>query len=272
VADFFLHFYRKHTVLIRNLIVLTLLSIITSHLTDHELFSPNSSYNFPWESTLISITLGILISLIAHQNFKYYTKHYFSKSVSTNLIITYVLSTLEIISITYFAVYCFLIWLTNNNFELYFFLIGLLVTLLMCVIAMFLMYGEKIYKLHKSNSSNLSVTIQKNGKTVKIAYNEIAYFFSEEKVVYAMKITGESIATDFTLQELEAKLTQNVFFRANRQFIVHLSSIDEVTTIENGKLQVMLQPKISAFDHSQLIVSRYKKQEFLNWFNPTEKS
>ena len=272
VIESFKSFYRKHAVIIRNLTVLILLSIITSHLTNHELFSPNSSYDFPWESTLISVGLGIIISWIAHQNFKYYTTHYFSKSVSTTVIIRYVLSTLGIISIAYLVIYCLLIWITHNNFEFYYFLIGLLVTLLLCVIAMTLMYGEKIYKLHKSNFSNRSLTIQRNGKTVKVSYQEIAYFFSEEKVVYVMKINGESIATEFTLQELEEKLIQNVFFRANRQFILHLSSINEITTIENGKLQVSLQPKKTDSDHLQLVVSRYKKQDFLNWFNPSEKS
>jgi len=265
-------FYRKHSKLIRNLLALTLLSLITSHLTDNELFSPNSYYDFPWESTLISIGLGIIIGWIAKLNFQYYSKHHFSKSISLATIIRYILSTLGIISIVYLFVYTILVWLTHNDFEFYYFLIGLLITLLLCAIAIVLIYGEEIYKMHRSNFSDLKLTIRRNGKTTKVSYNEIAYFYSEDKIVYLVKLNGESLATEFTLQELESKLTQNVFFRANRQFIVHLSSVDQISTIENGKLEVKLNPQYSSKNNSQVVISRYKKQEFLTWFDPDTNS
>jgi len=260
-------FYRAHSKLIRNLLALVLLSLITSHLTNNELFNPNNSYSFPWESILISIGLSIIIGWIAKLNFQYYSKHHFSKSISLATILRYILSTLGIISIVYLLIYTILVWLTHNNFEFYYFLIGLLITLLLCVITIVLMYGEEVYELHKSNLSDLKLNIRRNGKTNKVSYNEIAYFYSEDKIVYLVKLNGESLATEFTLQELEGKLKQNVFFRANRQFIVHLSSVNQISAIENGKLEIKLNPQNSFKDNCQVVISRYKKQEFLTWFD-----
>ena len=53
--------------------------------------------------------------------------------------------------------------------------------------------------------------------TIQVA--DIAYFYSEEKVTFAVTRDGKAHAIDFTLNKLEEQLDCKLFFRANRQFI-----------------------------------------------------
>ncbi|CAM1344850.1 LytR/AlgR family response regulator transcription factor [Tenacibaculum amylolyticum] len=261
-----LHFYQKHNTLFRNLLILVILSLITSHLTDYDTFSTGDSYDFPWFSIITSIIIGSLIGFIAEKNFTYHKKHYFSNEVSSKSITVFVFTTLGIISLVYIPLYYIAVWFVNASYSFYFLLIGLLITLLLSTIAIALLYGHKIYRLHKLEVLDSKLSVTRNGKTLIVPYHEIAYFYSEEKVVYLVKSNGESFATEFTLQQLETILIQGLFFRANRQFIVSAKAINEMTSIANGKLLVTLIPIIAVENKSQLVISRYKKQEFLAWF------
>lgn len=262
----FINFYNKHFTLLRNLLILVILSLITSHLTDYDIFSTKGSYEFPWFSSITSIIISIVIGLIAEKNFTYYKKLHFSRKVSSKNITVFVFTTLGIISLAYIPFYYIISWIANASYSFYYLLIGLLITLLLSTIAIALLYGDKIYKLHKLEVLESKLSVTRNGKIIIVPYHEIAYFYSEEKVVYLVKNNSESFATEFTLQQLETVLTLGLFFRANRQFILSPKAINEITNIANGKLSVTLSPIISIENKSQLIISRYKKQEFLTWF------
>jgi len=61
-------------------------------------------------------------------------------------------------------------------------------------------------------------------------------------------------------------ISEQSFFRANRQIILHSRSIEQVQSIENGKLSVLLKPTLSDKNAFQVNISRYKKQAFKDWF------
>jgi len=108
--------------------------------------------------------------------------------------------------------------------------------------------------------------VRHGGKTTLVAFPDIAYIYTENRIVYIIKTDGTKIITEFTLNEVEDKLSEQSFFRANRQTILHIGSIEEVRSIENGKLAVRLQQPLSGQQASQIIISRYKKQAFKDWF------
>ncbi|MEO0527156.1 MAG: LytTR family DNA-binding domain-containing protein [Bacteroidota bacterium] len=136
----------------------------------------------------------------------------------------------------------------------------------MSTIGIAVLFSKDIYKLHKLASLYGKLKVQQGGKITMINYTEIAFMYSENKIVYIIKTDGTSIVTDFTLNEVESEVSEQSFFRANRQTILHARSIEQVKSIENGKLSVVLKPKISDKKAFQIIISRYKKQEFMNWF------
>ena len=98
-----------------------------------------------------------------------------------------------------------------------------------------------------------------------VDYSEIAFIQSENKIVYIIKIDGTSVVTDFTLNEVEGIISEQSFFRANRQMILHTRSIEQVQSIENGKLLISLKSFILDQKPIKINISRYKKQAFLDW-------
>ena len=61
----------------------------------------------------------------------------------------------------------------------------------------------------------------KFGQTIRtIEISEIAYFYTEEKITFAVTKEGKKWPLDHTLDELEMMLDPAQFFRINRQFIV----------------------------------------------------
>lgn len=174
------------------------------------------------------------------------------------------MSTLGYISILYIPLYYSVNGLTVYN--IYYLLSGLFVTLLLWTVGITFTYGQAIYKLYKSRHVEGKLKIAYSGKITLINYDEIAFAYSQNKIAYITKSDGTSIPTDFTLNEIEEKINAHSFYRANRQTILHASAVEQVQSIENGKLSVLLKPVLDDKQPLQLTISRYKKQEFLNWF------
>ena len=92
---------------------------------------------------------------------------------------------------------------------------------------------------------------------------DILYFYTEHGVSKTMLKTGMIETVPQTLEELEKQLDPKVFFRANRQFIIHIDSVIHVLNHFNGKLKLELkkQPEID------VIVSREKASIFKTWMD-----
>jgi DNA-binding LytR/AlgR family response regulator len=100
------------------------------------------------------------------------------------------------------------------------------------------------------------------GKQVKLLKGEeVAYFFSEQKIVYLITFAGNKYRTGFTLERLEQLLNPANFFRINRQFIIHLSAIVKMIPASKSRLQVVLQPTT----HYNTITSFGRTDPFYNW-------
>ena len=103
------------------------------------------------------------------------------------------------------------------------------------------------------------VTVGKQVKLVK--GEEVAYFFSEQKIVYLTTFAGNKYRTGFTLERLEQLLNPAHFFRINRQFIIHLSAIVKMIPASKSRLQVVLQPNTNY----NTITSFGRTDPFYNW-------
>lgn len=203
---------------------------------------------------------------IGYLNFKYFEKKHFNERINIRILLHFLFSTLGYITIAYLIVYFSVIGLMDGNYNIYGFFTGFSVTILISSIAIAVLFGKNIYELHKMISINGKLKVKQGGKITLVDYGEIAFIHSENKIVYIVKTDGTSIITDFTLNEVEAKISEQSFFRANRQIILHTRSIEEVQSIENGKLLISVKPFISDQNPFQINISRYKKQAFLNWF------
>jgi two-component system response regulator LytT len=98
-------------------------------------------------------------------------------------------------------------------------------------------------------------------KTVLVS--DIEYLYSELKITKARLADGHEETLAQTLEELEQQLDPKLFFRANRQFIVHIDAISHIHNYFNGKLKVELRKSPDV----EIIVSRDKAVMLKAWMD-----
>jgi len=98
-------------------------------------------------------------------------------------------------------------------------------------------------------------------KLHNIKTEEISYIYSKDKIGYFYTKAGARIASDYRLQDLEKQLDPSEFFRANRQFIVHIESIAVIQKHDASRVKLLLQP-CHGLD---LVISTERTREFKKW-------
>ncbi|MBO9660723.1 MAG: LytTR family transcriptional regulator [Chitinophagaceae bacterium] len=114
---------------------------------------------------------------------------------------------------------------------------------------------------HKRKSRLL---LRKGLENIPVKLDDIALFYTENKIVYALDRAGKKYVADKKLSELELELTTELFFRANRQFIIGLNFIKGFKPLDKVKLQVELI--ISDVQH-QVIISQETAPAFRKWMS-----
>jgi DNA-binding LytR/AlgR family response regulator len=96
------------------------------------------------------------------------------------------------------------------------------------------------------------------------AFNTIIGFFVDGDYTAMVTTESKKYLLGKSLDNIDRYLPEELFFRLNRQYIVHRGAIRGFTKIENGKLNVFLSP--SSYFPEQVQVSRTKAPDFKNWF------
>ncbi len=103
------------------------------------------------------------------------------------------------------------------------------------------------------------LTVHRN-TLIPVMQNEIAFFHKEE-LIYLRTLSNEKYITEHhTLDEIESLLSPEIFFRVNRQYILHIQSVAKIKTTHKG-LTVQLKPPINI----ELDISREKAVAFKKW-------
>lgn len=122
-------------------------------------------------------------------------------------------------------------------------------------------YNELAQLLKPKTSYKTRFLVTKGQSLVPIETEQIAYFLTKEGVVRLVTQSDNHYPLSQKLEELEKQLNPKDFFRANRQFLVHSSSVKRVHHYFNGKLKVDLHPSAEA----EVVISRLKASEFKAW-------
>lgn len=108
-------------------------------------------------------------------------------------------------------------------------------------------YKERFLSLHRNT-------------LVPVLQSEVAFFHKEE-LIYLNTMSNEKYISDHqTMDEIESLLNPEVFFRVNRQFIIHIQSIGRIKTTHKG-LTLQLKPPFN----TEIDISREKATAFKNW-------
>lgn len=95
---------------------------------------------------------------------------------------------------------------------------------------------------------------------VPVQEHDIAYFHKEELIYLHTMANERYISEHHTLDEMEALVNPEKFFRVNRQFIIHIQSVGKIKTTHKG-LTIQLKPPFNM----EIDISREKATAFKKW-------
>ncbi|MDX1285025.1 MAG: NfeD family protein, partial [Draconibacterium sp.] len=107
------------------------------------------------------------------------------------------------------------------------------------------------------------LTLKLGNKTFFVGFDEIAFLYSSDKITHIVTNEGKQYIHDMSLDGLDTELPAEMFYRANRQFILTRNVISEIRPAQNGKLKVLLNVS-NGFPNS-ISVSRLKAAAFREW-------
>jgi len=111
-----------------------------------------------------------------------------------------------------------------------------------------------------------SFLVQKKDTFFPIASKDFAFFFIQDGVVRGTTKDNQTFSFNEKLEDLENDLNPELFFRANRQYLIQRSAIKSLQTYFNGRLIVNLQPRVK----EQIIVSKINASRLKAWLNDTK--
>jgi len=123
----------------------------------------------------------------------------------------------------------------------------------------------KVDKLLKNLSQNYKTRFFVNvGTHIRsIEVGNIDCFYSMGKGTFILTNEGKSYDINYSLEQLEALIDSELFFRINRQYLVNINAIGDIITYSAGKLRI----KIKNVNDSEIFVSRSRIKEFKLWLD-----
>lgn len=121
---------------------------------------------------------------------------------------------------------------------------------------------ESTTPIDDSSNKKRILTYVRN-ELVPVTIDEIAYIYTENTITYVVCTDGKRSTTNLSLDELYAQFDDAYFFRANRQFIISISSIDKIVKYGNNQLKIIVTPG----SDTSIIISKNKAAQFKSWLN-----
>ena len=105
--------------------------------------------------------------------------------------------------------------------------------------------------------------VNSHNKLTPVEAKDIALIYREH-LNYLYQFNGNKLIYDYSpLEEIEEVLDPDLFFRANRQAIVNINSVQAVKPYGNQKLMIQLKQPLKM----EIDVSREKAPMFKKWLD-----
>jgi DNA-binding LytR/AlgR family response regulator len=96
-----------------------------------------------------------------------------------------------------------------------------------------------------------------------VAVNEIQCFLIQERATFLRTMNGKKYDLDYSLDQVQKLVDPKLFFRINRNYLIHIDAIQDIFSYSANRLGV----KLKMLDHLDMIVSREKVADFKNWLD-----
>lgn len=98
---------------------------------------------------------------------------------------------------------------------------------------------------------------------VMVEVQDIAFIFLSENNVMVQTFLQKQYMVNISLDELMKQLDNEIFYRANRQFVINVNAIHSILAFGRNQLQLVTQPK----SQEEIIISKNKVAEFKKWLD-----
>jgi len=113
---------------------------------------------------------------------------------------------------------------------------------------------------HDKKRSRILVKKGMEFQTVRV--EDTGYFFTEHKLVFLVDKEGRKyMAEKNNLSELEEELDRNIFYRANRKYIINANYVKRFKPLERSKISVELTLPVN----EEIIISQENSASFKKW-------
>lgn len=119
---------------------------------------------------------------------------------------------------------------------------------------------EQVAKAMHSASTQ-TMLVRYKDKIVPVTMDEVAFFYTCDERVSLKTLRGDSYPVDKSLEALQQQLSDDKFFRANRQFIISRSAVKDIAVWFGNRLALNLVVDTP----ERIIISKARVPEFKQW-------
>ncbi|MCB0663489.1 MAG: response regulator transcription factor [Saprospiraceae bacterium] len=128
-------------------------------------------------------------------------------------------------------------------------------------------YKELAKEIKKESDAVSKRFLIKFGQTIKVvSIDEVAYFYTEDKITFLVTNQGKRYPIDYSLEKLDEISPDDKFFRINRQFIINIDAIKEMYAYSKSRVKIQLEPPCE----TETIVSTERSPIFKKWLTGVE--
>jgi two-component system, LytTR family, response regulator LytT len=122
-------------------------------------------------------------------------------------------------------------------------------------------YKQIVTKLLSKQTHDKRFLIRMGQSLRLVHQQDIAYFYTSDKITFMMTREGRKYPIDFTLENLEVMIDPARFFRINRQYIINIDAIQQMHAHTKARVRIDLLPAAN----EEVIVSTEKSPLFKKW-------
>jgi DNA-binding LytR/AlgR family response regulator len=122
--------------------------------------------------------------------------------------------------------------------------------------------GERIARIARDRDEQKVFLIPIRDKIIPLRVEQVAFFYTSDEKVSATDFEGAALPMDRSLDKLSKLLSEDAFFRANRQFIVARGAIADINVWFGNRLSLNLKVKTP----ERIVISKDRVPEFKRWF------
>ncbi|HXB35874.1 MAG TPA: LytTR family DNA-binding domain-containing protein [Puia sp.] len=116
--------------------------------------------------------------------------------------------------------------------------------------------------ISRTDRKRSRILVRKGAEFQTVRIEDAGYFFTEHKLIFLVdKENRKYMAEKSNLSELEEELDRNLFYRANRKYIINANYIKRFKPLEKSKISVELTLPVN----EEIIISQENSASFKKW-------